>query len=145
MFGVLHRPAPDGVSRAAGWVFCGPFGQERGLTHRLMVEWARVLCGEGYPVLRFDYRGYGESDGLFDEVTIEDHVADTGLRPSTNCAHAPGSSVTGLCGLRLGANGGRLWRRRAMPMTIPSMLWHPVVRGEGYVGRACSGNTSRAK
>ena len=131
LFGVLHRPAPDGVSRATGWVFCGPFAEERGLTHRLMVEWARVLCGEGYPVLRFDYRGYGESEGRFEDVAVDDHVTDALAAVRELCART-GIERVGLCGLRLGGAVAALAASK-LGGDHPLVLWNPIVRGPAYI------------
>jgi alpha/beta superfamily hydrolase len=44
--------------------------------HFLFVKAARALCAAGMNVLRFDFRGSGESDGGFEEMTIEGEVAD---------------------------------------------------------------------
>jgi len=63
LVGVLHKPdAPYDiglVSIIAG----GP--QYRAGVGRGMVVMARALAGEGVPVLRFDYRGMGDSGGEF--------------------------------------------------------------------------------
>lgn len=58
--GVLHEPAvpaPRGVLIIVG----GP--QYRVGSHRQFVLLARALAGQGVPVLRFDHRGVGDSDG----------------------------------------------------------------------------------
>ncbi len=62
LVGVLHRPA-----RPRGWgvviVVGGP--QYRIGAHRQYVLAARDLAAAGYPVLRFDYRGMGDSGGPY--------------------------------------------------------------------------------
>lgn len=61
LVGILHRPpvspAPIGVLIAVG----GP--QYRVGSHRQFVLSARRLANAGFPVLRFDYRGMGDSEG----------------------------------------------------------------------------------
>jgi exosortase A-associated hydrolase 1 len=61
LVGILHRPpvppAPIGVLIAVG----GP--QYRVGSHRQFVLSARRLASAGFPVLRFDYRGMGDSEG----------------------------------------------------------------------------------
>jgi exosortase A-associated hydrolase 1 len=60
LVGVLHlpaRPAPRGVLIVTG----GP--QYRVGSHRQFVLLARHLADAGIPVLRFDYRGMGDSEG----------------------------------------------------------------------------------
>src|SRR5512139_2036249 len=75
LFGVLHPPSGAPPSGQA-WLLCAPFGEERGFAQRTCVEWARALAAEGHWVLRFDHRGYGDSEGWFEQFTADDHVDD---------------------------------------------------------------------
>ncbi len=59
LVGILH-PAPGGDT-AVVVVVGGP--QYRAGSHRQFVLLARALAGAGYPALRFDYRGMGDSRG----------------------------------------------------------------------------------
>lgn len=62
LVGILHgtsRPARRGVVIVVG----GP--QYRVGAHRQYVILARALADNGVPVLRFDYRGMGDSSGVF--------------------------------------------------------------------------------
>jgi exosortase A-associated hydrolase 1 len=62
LFGILHSAKPSfdtGVVLLVG----GP--QYRVGAHRMFVDIARRLCAAGIPVLRFDFRGMGDSDGDF--------------------------------------------------------------------------------
>lgn len=72
LVGIVHKteqPARIGViTIIAG----GP--QFRGGVGRGMVSMARDLCSNGIPVLRFDYRGMGDSSGAF--AGFEDIAAD---------------------------------------------------------------------
>lgn len=71
MIGVLHRPdAPTG--RGVLVVVGGP--QYRVGSHRQFLMLARQLALQGIAVLRFDYRGMGDSDG--EQRTFEDIQAD---------------------------------------------------------------------
>ena len=45
-------------------------------THRLFVTIAKALCSSGFVVLRFDFRGSGDSDGEFDDMTVPGEVSD---------------------------------------------------------------------
>ena len=76
MLGILHEPvapsAPVGVLIVVG----GP--QYRAGSHRQFVLLARALAQAGHPVLRFDYRGMGDSDGTvrtFENVDADLRVA----------------------------------------------------------------------
>lgn len=60
LVGVLHRPVaarPRGVLVVVG----GP--QTRVGSHRQFTLLARALAAQGFPVMRFDYRGMGDSGG----------------------------------------------------------------------------------
>lgn len=131
LFGVLHRPPDDAPPANCGWVFCSPFGEERGFAQRFMVEWARVLCEEGYWVLRFDYRGYGDSEGLFEEFTAEDHIADI-QAAIQELQRRSGVPCIGLCGLRLGATlAARASLREGGKRAL--ILWEPIVNGQRFM------------
>jgi len=61
LVGILHQPveiAPVGVLLVVG----GP--QYRVGSHRQFILLARFLAEKGFPVLRFDYRAMGDSDGV---------------------------------------------------------------------------------
>lgn len=60
LYGILSVPQRP-RSRAVLIVVGGP--QYRAGSHRQFVLLARALASEGYPVLRFDYRGMGDSEG----------------------------------------------------------------------------------
>jgi uncharacterized protein len=60
LVGVLSRPAAP-TSIGVVIVVGGP--QYRAGSHRQFVSLARRLAAEGFAVLRFDYRGLGDSDG----------------------------------------------------------------------------------
>lgn len=56
--------------RRGAVLLCGPFGVERERAYLVLVAWARVLARNGFEVMRFDYRGNGESTGAFEDMTI---------------------------------------------------------------------------
>lgn len=63
--GSLHRPDRTTADLPAVVLFNqGPV--DRGGAHRLYIKLACRLTSLGFPVFRFDARGIGESDGLFD-------------------------------------------------------------------------------
>jgi len=57
-------------------VMCHGFTGHRIEAHRLFVLAAREFCRNGFAVLRFDFRGSGESEGLFESVTVSGEVSD---------------------------------------------------------------------
>lgn len=136
LFGMRHEP--HGQARQVGFVMSHPFAEEKLWSHRVYVSCARALAQLGYPVLRFDYMGAGDSDGTTPETSLETHLADLEAAANTLLASHAVERV-GLIGLRLGATmaallaeraaaDGRLERLRSGPL----ILWDPVLDGESY-------------
>ena len=62
-FGWVHRPAPATAMRDTGVVICNPFGYEALCAHRSLRHFAESAAALGYPAMRFDYDGTGDSAG----------------------------------------------------------------------------------
>ncbi len=73
IFGVLHLPEQV---PAPGLVMCHGFTGHKAETHRLFVNTARDFCEHGLAVLRFDFRGSGDSAGEFREMTVSREITD---------------------------------------------------------------------
>src|SRR5579863_7498957 len=102
LFGWLHLP--DGARTAGmGMVICNPFGYEAICSHRSLRAFAHSAAAMGFPVLRFDYGGTGDSgdiDPLTNQLTAwsRDAIAAVEeLRRRTGVVHGC------LLGFRLGA------------------------------------------
>ncbi len=96
MLGVLH-PAGEGAPSVGVLVVVGG-PQYRVGSHRQFVLMARELANGGFPVLRFDYRGMGDSDG--DVHTFETCGEDIRAAIDAIMAAMPtlqGVVVWGLC------------------------------------------------
>ena len=77
LVGILH--VPDRLERegeAPGVVMLHGFTGNKIENHRLFVLAARDLCDLGFVVLRFDFRGSGDSDGDFEDMTIPGEISD---------------------------------------------------------------------
>ncbi len=72
--GTLHMPKEGG--RRPGVLLCHGFTGNRIESHFLFVKMSKELGRRGIASLRFDFRGSGESDGEFRDMTILTEVAD---------------------------------------------------------------------
>lgn len=107
LYGVLSMPE-QALPRAVLIVVGGP--QYRAGSHRQFVLLAREFAAQGYPVLRFDYRGMGDSDGATRNF---EHVDDD-LRAAVDqlFAAAPSTREVVLLGLCDGASAALFYARR---------------------------------
>src|ERR1700761_5607578 len=72
LYTVLHKVRKP-IARA---LFVGPFAAERHSSYIPWVLWARYLAARGIEVLRYDYRGVGESSGVFEEMSFVEWSED---------------------------------------------------------------------
>ncbi len=72
--GILHEP--DGGGRGADVILFHGWGGYRVGQNGLLVQAARRFCREGFRVLRFDFRGRGESDGRVEEHDLNSMIED---------------------------------------------------------------------
>lgn len=94
------------------------------------MQFARELAGLGNPVLRFDYRGNGDSDGEFSETSLDTALADIGHAIDV-LKERTGIGSVGLLGLRLGASLAALAAERRDDVSR-LVLWEPIVNGGRY-------------
>lgn len=75
VFGIMHRPKLQGPVPAI--LICSGYAGNKAGKFRLFVRLAEELAKHGIAVLRFDYRGSGDSEGDFQDITVESKVSDT--------------------------------------------------------------------
>ncbi|HKY02034.1 MAG TPA: hydrolase 1, exosortase A system-associated [Burkholderiales bacterium] len=95
LFGILSVPDHP-LSRAVVLIVGGP--QYRVGSHRQFVQFARTLSAAGFPVLRFDYRGMGDSGGAkrpFENIDADIRAAIDALQAA--CPQAQEIVLWGLC------------------------------------------------
>lgn len=131
LVGILHEPAAP-ATRGVLVVVGGP--QYRVGSHRQFVLLARDLARQGIPVLRFDYRGMGDSDGEFRGF---EHVsADIGAAVATFRAASPGLREVVLWGLCDGASAAAFFAA-AHPQAVAGLIVaNPWVRTEQGLARS---------
>ena len=99
IYGCTYIPS---AQKSTGVVLVSPVGRERLRCYDESANLARDLAGRGYPVLRFDYRGEGESSGEFAEATLTSRREDIATMVQ-ELRHRTDVEEICLVGLRLGA------------------------------------------
>ena len=97
--GVLHTPEKCPASGNAGIVFLHGWSGCRLGPHRMFVHAARRFAGLGFPCLRFDFRGRGESGGATRDTTIPTMIDDAIAAIDVLQKHAgtPRVILAGIC------------------------------------------------
>jgi pimeloyl-ACP methyl ester carboxylesterase len=130
LFAWLHRPE-HALAFDHAVLICSPTGHEQVHSHRSLRHLAEALAEAGFPVLRFDYYGTGDSPGTDEDP---DMVATwlANIRDASVLLHQQlGCTRISLVGLRLGAT---LAAQVAEDSAVDSLiLWEPVVKGRRYV------------
>ena len=139
LFGMLHAPGSLATARHA-YVMSHPFGEEKLWSHRVFVVFARALADRGIPVLRFDYRGAGDSGGDTASASVDEYLDDLGAAIEALATRVPAATRVGLIGLRLGATlAAQFVERARLTQTFPLVqgaplaLWDPILDGESYI------------
>ncbi len=130
LFGVYHAPVA-GPRRDCGVVLCHPLGQECVRSHRAFARLAEMLALEGFPVLRFDLHGCGDSSGSASGWSLRRWGEDV-LTAVGELEHRAGVLRVCLVGLRLGATLALRVAADA-PDVAGLVLWDPVVRGKDHL------------
>jgi pimeloyl-ACP methyl ester carboxylesterase len=127
VFAFLHEPAASDRQGTAV-VICPPFGWDEMCSHRARRTWARALAAAGFPALRIDLPGAGESSGV-PEDPERPHAWKTAIATAAGWMRenqmatrvvAVGIGVGGLMAFAAAANGAPV---------DDLMLWAVPARG----------------
>jgi alpha/beta superfamily hydrolase len=139
LFGVYH-PALAEAERPLGVLLCPPIGHEHTRSYRALKGLAEALARAGHHVLRFGYRGLGDSGGEFAEST-PDRWCDDIACAVEELAALSGMKELWFVGLRLGAAlalraeaASRRGRGRLRVRAL--VLWDPVLCGRDFLETA---------
>lgn len=130
LYGILNIPQQP-MARGVLVVVGGP--QYRVGSHRQFVLLARYLAERGIPVMRFDFRGMGDSDG---EMRTFEHV-EADLRSAADfffseCPFLKDIVIWGLCD----AASAALFHAHQDPRVSGLVLLNPWVRTEQGIAKA---------
>jgi uncharacterized protein len=130
LFGCFHEPSQKAMRRCAVLI-CQPVGHEYINSHRALRQLAVRLAGAGFPVLRFDYSGCGDSYGEAEESNITRWLEDIATAVAELRALSGTYPVCAI-GLRLGGTLAVLAGSRCRDLES-LVLWEPVVNGRTYL------------
>lgn len=132
LYGMLHLP--DGTGKHPCVVFLHGYTGNRIEDHCIFVKAARDLCENGVASLRFDFRGSGESQGNFADITVEGETADATRAISfLETVESLDRERTGIVGIGL---GGLIAASVAAKTQVKSVaLWAPTALVDFLVER----------
>ncbi|MDX2184074.1 MAG: alpha/beta fold hydrolase [Gemmatimonadaceae bacterium] len=131
LFGVYQPPLVR-VARATGVVLAPAFGREYILSHFALRTLAEALTQRGAHVLRFDYRGSGDSFGDDTSADLDRWVED--IRSAVDeLRDTAGLSAVTVVGARLGGTLAAEAAARHAEGIDGVVAWDPVVDGSAYV------------
>ena len=131
LVGVLAEPE---LSSHVGVLIVVGGPQYRAGSHRQFLLLARRLAAAGFPVLRFDYRGMGDSTGgPRNFENIDDDLAAAMQVFQSECPHVRRVALWGLCD---GASAALLYWKYSKDVRLAGLvLLNPWVRSEATLAR----------
>jgi alpha-beta hydrolase superfamily lysophospholipase len=132
LLGFLHAPAEGSPGRAAGVVLCSPIGTDHTRSDWTYRHLAERLAAAGFPCLRFDLTGTGDSaDDELGPGIVRRWIEDVGAAVRELRARS-GVTTVALVGLRLGAT--LAMQHAAEQGDVDALvLWSPCVSGAALV------------
>ncbi len=129
LFGIYHVP-PTGITRNHALLLIPSIEQEAIRAHRAYRQLAIRLSRLGFPVMRFDYWGTGDSKGEGALKGLSQWQNDITIAIAELKNRSKQDHIC-LAGLRL---GGTLATLAAESISVDGIaLWEPVINGENYV------------
>ena len=133
LYGILHRPQPALPVPVRGVLVVVGGPQYRAGSHRQFTLLARALAASGIPVMRFDYRGMGDSEGeARDFLMIND---DMRAAVDHFIASVPGLTEVALWGLCDGATAAGIYAPGDRRVTGLALL-NPWIRTDSGIAKA---------
>jgi len=145
LYGMFHLP--EGAGPWPGVALLHGFTGHRSESHFIFTKQARHLAQHGIAALRFDFRGSGESEGDFCEMTIEGEISDAAaaldfLQKQTEVDPARmgvlGLSLGGCVATCLAERDPRI--RALILWSAPADLVHVITQGAANPSRSVAEN-----
>jgi len=135
MLGIVSLPAPNAAMQSTGMVIVVGGAQYRVGSHRQFVQLARHVAAAGFPVLRFDLPGMGDSPG--EVVSFEETAPHIAAAIDALQAELPLVKRVVLWGLCDGASANLLYTQISQDPRVTGLaLLNPWVRSEIGLARA---------
>jgi len=133
LLGIVASPSGEAARKGVLIIVGGP--QYRAGSHRQFVLLSRTLAEAGYPAMRFDYRGMGDSTG---EIRNFEHInADIAAAINAFMASCPQLQQIVLWGLCDAASAGLLYWDATQDHRVTGMVMlNPWVRTEAGLAKA---------
>lgn len=126
----LHEALGDGPVKSV--LICPPLGQEYVRSYWALGLIARQLARKGVHVMRFDYRGHGDSFGCTEDVKTLSHWKEDIGSAIDQLKRRSGAETVMLAGLRAGA--GLATEVASERDDVNSIVaWEPVASGASYL------------
>ncbi len=131
LFGSFHLPS-EGSARDVAVLMCSPFGWEETASYRSRRVWAERLAAAGYPTLRFDLPGTGDSGGSADDPDRVEMWSAAVLDAARWLREASGARRVAAAGIGLGGFLAARAAARGAPID-DLVLWAAPARGRALV------------
>jgi uncharacterized protein len=133
IFGILHTPLHRPSECPAVLICHGLAGHKTG-KYRIYVKLAQQLAREGIVSLRIDFRGSGDSEGDFSQVTLKSEVSDALIAieylKRLSCINP---QRIGLFGRSVGGSVALMAANQASVASLG--LWAPLFDGHQWVAK----------
>ncbi len=133
IFGILHQPLH--MKKVPAVIVCHGLGGSKSGGGRIYVKLAEGLAKKGIATLRIDFRGSGDSEGNFEDMTVETQVSDT-LAALDFIQHHSGidPKKIGFFGCSFGGAIALEAARQSQQATSIA-VWAPLFDGEQWLER----------
>ncbi len=132
LYGVYHAALTTN-NRPTAVLICPPFGEEAARAHRSLRRLSERLASRGCSVLRFDFRGTGDSSGGPEDATCSAWSEDI-LAASSWLVERSGATRLFCVACGLSAPLAEAAYQRAHDLAVDGVLaWVPVTDGAAYL------------